>query len=107
MSATESISAAATASRRARPLLVFFYSRSSGACRRADGFLAQVLQRRGNHDTFEIERVEESERPDLHERFGIDLLPTLVVIEGKHMRGKLVGPGGCAPIERFLAPWLH
>jgi thioredoxin 1 len=107
MSAMEVVRAAATATRMARPRLVFFYSRSSGACRRADGFLAQVLQRRGNHDTFAIERVEESERPDLHERFGIDLLPTLVVIEGKHVCGKLVGPAGCAPIERFLARWLR
>jgi thioredoxin-like negative regulator of GroEL len=101
------IQAAATATRTKRPRLVFFYSRSSGACRRAEGFLAQVLQRRGNHDTFAVQRVEEGERPDLHERFGIALLPTLVVIEDKRVRGKLVGPTGCAPIERFLAPWLH
>jgi hypothetical protein len=91
----------------ARPRLLFFYSRSSGACRRAEGYLAQVLQRRGNHKTFVVDRVEESERSDLHERFGIDLLPTLVVIEGKRVRGKLIAPGGCAPIEHFLAPWLH
>jgi thioredoxin 1 len=107
MSATEAVGATPIATRVARPRLVFFYSRSSGACRRAEGFLAQVLQRRGNHNTFELERVEESQRPELLERFGIDLLPTLVVIEDKRVRGKLVGPTGCAPIERFLAPWLR
>jgi thioredoxin 1 len=97
----------ATAARTAQPRLVFFYSRASGACRRADGFLAQVLQRRGNHNTFLLERVEESDRPDLHERFGVDILPTLMVIEGKRVKGRLVAPGGCAPIERFLSPWLR
>jgi thioredoxin 1 len=107
MSATEEVRASSTATTTARPRLVFFYSKASGACRRAEGFLAQVLQRRGNHETFVIEWVEASERPDLHERFGIDLLPTLLVIEGKRVRGKLVGPAGCAPIERFLSPWLH
>lgn len=86
---------------------MYFYSKSSGACRRAEGFLAQVLQRRGNHETFSVDRVEVDERPDLHERFGIDVLPTLVVIEDKRVQGKLVAPTGCAPIERFLAPWLH
>jgi thioredoxin len=90
-----------------RPRLVFFYSKSSGACRRAEGFLAQVLQRRGNHETFAVDRVEASERPDLHERFGVDLLPTLVVVEEKRVKGRLVTPNGCAPIEHFLAPWLH
>lgn len=107
MSATEAIRRAATSTRPGRPRLVFFYSRSSGACRRAEGFLAQVLQRRRNHETFELERVEEGERPDLHDRFGIDLLPTLVVIEGGRVRAKLSGPTGCAPIERFLSPWLQ
>jgi hypothetical protein len=42
----------------AKPRLVFFYSSSSGACRRVEGFLAQVLQRRGNHDTFQLNMVE-------------------------------------------------
>jgi hypothetical protein len=48
-----------------------------------------------------------SERPDLDERFGIDTLPTLIVIEGSRVRGRLADPGDCAAIERFLAPWLH
>src|SRR5262249_12317282 len=33
-----------------QPQLVFFHSSLSGACRRAEGFLAQVLQRRRNHE---------------------------------------------------------
>jgi hypothetical protein len=37
-----------------RPRLVFVYSDSSGLSRRADGFLAQVLQRRRNHETFAV-----------------------------------------------------
>jgi Thioredoxin len=90
-----------------RPKLVFFYSHASGRCRRVDGFIAQVLQRRANHDTFALERVEAAEHPDLHRRFGIDTLPTLVVVEGDRVRGRLGDPGGCADIERFLAPWLR
>ena len=62
-----------------QPRLVFFHSGFSGACRRAEGFLAQVLQRRRNHETFKLYRVAQEERPDLVERFGITTLPTLVV----------------------------
>src|SRR5579875_2608140 len=36
--------------RRPRPKLLFFYSAHSGQCRRAEALLAQVLQRRHNHD---------------------------------------------------------
>jgi thioredoxin 1 len=89
-----------------RPGLVFFHSSVSGSCRRAEGFLAQVLQRRQNHSTFKLYRVAEEDRPDLVERFGITTMPTLVVVEGKTVRAKLERPRGCREIESFLAPWL-
>lgn len=91
----------------AKPGLVFFHSGLSGACRRAEGFLAQVLQRRRNHETFRLYRVAQEDRPDLVERFGITTMPTLVVVEGKTVRAKLERPRGCREIESFLAPWLN
>jgi thioredoxin-like negative regulator of GroEL len=90
-----------------RPGLVFFHSNVSGRCRRVEGFLAQVLQRRRNHGTFKIYRVAQEERPDLVERFGVERLPTLVVVQDRFVRGRLEQPRGCREIERFLAPWLQ
>jgi thiol-disulfide isomerase/thioredoxin len=90
-----------------KPGLVFFYSPVSGSCRRAEGFLAQVLQRRRNHGTFKLYRVDEKERPDLVQRFGIETMPTLVVVEDKVVRARLERPRGCREIESFLAPWLN
>jgi thioredoxin-like negative regulator of GroEL len=90
-----------------RPGLVLFYSARCGACRKAEGFLAQVLQRRRNHQTFRIYRVEREERPDLVERFGIETMPTFVVVDGKTARARLESPRGCREIESFLAPWLQ
>jgi len=107
MSATEEVRDTAAATHTKRPLLVYFYSQSSGACRRVEGFLAQVLQRRGNHHTFEMMRVDETEWPDLHQRFLIDTVPTLVVVEDNRLKGRLVSPNGCSAIEGFLAPWLR
>jgi thioredoxin-like negative regulator of GroEL len=89
-----------------KPGLVFFYSPVSGSCRRTEGFLAQVLQRRRNHGTFKLYRVDEKERPDLVERFAVGTMPTLVVVEGKTVRARLERPRGCREIETFLAPWL-
>jgi thioredoxin-like negative regulator of GroEL len=90
-----------------KPRLVFFHSALSGHCRRVEGFLAQVLQRRRNHETFKVYLVEETARPDLVERFGVTTMPTLVVVEGKIVAAKLERPRGCREIERFLAPWLN
>ena len=90
-----------------KPRLVFFHSSASGNCRRVEGFLAQVLQRRRNHETFKVLRVAEEDRPDLIQRFGVASLPTLVVVEGKAVRGKLERPRGCREIEGVLGPWLN
>ena len=90
-----------------RPRLIFFTSSLSGQCRRVEGFLAQVLQRRRNHGTFRVVVVDEDERPDLVSRFGVGGLPTLVVVEGHTERARLERPRGCREIEGFLAPWLN
>ncbi|MDQ2982903.1 MAG: thioredoxin family protein [Actinomycetota bacterium] len=91
----------------AKPGLVFVHRRASGRCRRVEGFLAQVLQRRANHDTFRMYTIEADEHPELVERFQIDTVPTLLVVENKRVTGRLREPHGCRDIEGFLAPWLH
>ena len=89
-----------------QPLLIFFTSMTNGKCRRAEGYLAQVLQRRRNHETFRVRIIAQEERPDLLERFRIDSTPTLLVVDQKVVQGKLVQPHGCGDIQTFLAPWL-
>jgi thioredoxin-like negative regulator of GroEL len=90
-----------------KPSLVFFQSASSGRCRRVEGFLAQVLQRRSNHDTFSIVRVDADSHAELVERFRITTIPTLVVVADKRAEAWLPNPQGCRDIEKFLSPWLH
>jgi thioredoxin-like negative regulator of GroEL len=90
-----------------RPRLIFFTSSLSGQCRRVEGFLAQVLQRRRNHGTFRILFVDQGKRPDLVERFGVQGVPALVVVEEQRVRARLDEPRGCRDIEQLLSPWLH
>jgi thioredoxin-like negative regulator of GroEL len=90
-----------------RPRLVFFYSPLSGRCRRVEGFIAQVLQRRGNHDTFELVRVPVDRRPDLAEKFRVDEVPTICVVEKRKLQRRIVAPRGCHELERELEPWLR
>jgi thioredoxin-like negative regulator of GroEL len=90
-----------------RPRLVFFYSPLSGRCRRVEGFIAQVLQRRRNHDTFDLVRVSVERRPDLAAKFRVEQVPTICVVEGRKLRRTIVAPRGCRELERELEPWLH
>ena len=90
-----------------QPGLVFFHSSQSGHCRRVEGFLAQVLQRRRNHGTFRLHVVDGDERPDLVRRFEVTELPTLVVVEDRAVKARLACPRGCREIEALLSPWLR
>lgn len=89
-----------------RPHLLFFYSPTSGSSRRTEGFLAQVLQRRRNHHAFQLRRIDADQHPQLVERFKVDAIPALVVVEDKRVRARLDRPRGCAQIFQTLAPWL-
>jgi thioredoxin-like negative regulator of GroEL len=90
---------------RAKPTLVVFYSPTSGRCRRLDGVLANILRSRRNYEAFEVVRVDIRERPDLAERFRVETVPTLLVIEGRRVVRRIVSPNG-VELERELARWL-
>jgi hypothetical protein len=51
--------------------------------------------------------VAREQRPDLVDKFGIAVIPTLVVLENNVIKASLEGPRGCGEIETFLAPWLQ
>jgi thioredoxin-like negative regulator of GroEL len=101
---TRSTLAARTAD---RPRLVFFYARNSGRSRRVEAYLSQVIQRRRNHESFQIYHVDVDEHAELAQRFGVRDVPTIVIVQGKRVRGRLEMPRGCRDIEKLLAPWLR
>jgi len=90
-----------------KPLLLFFYSPTEGRSRRVEGFLAQVLQRRQNHQAFRLTRINVRERPDLVERFRVSSLPALVVVSDRRVKARLERPRGSAEITQTLNPWLR
>jgi thioredoxin-like negative regulator of GroEL len=104
---TQAIEAAATQDVATRPRLIFFHSEVSGRCRRVEGFLAQVLQRRRNHETFDLVRVSVERRPDLAEKFHVEQVPTICVVQGRKLRRTITAPRGCRELERELEPWLR
>jgi Thioredoxin len=90
-----------------RAKLVFFYSERSGQSRRVEGYLAQVLQRRRNHETFELVRVPVEQHPELAARFKVSESPTICIVEGRRLRKRIVKPRGCRQLEAELGKWLR
>lgn len=90
-----------------KPSLLFFFDPRSGPSRRAEGYLSAVLQRRGNHETFRIYRVDLTEHSHLAEKFAIERAPVLLVVEHKRVKARLEQPRGSKQLTQFLEPWLR
>ena len=86
---------------------MYFHSRVSGRARRIEAYLASVLQRRQNHETFVLQRVIVEDHPDLAAHFQVNGIPTLFVIESKQVKARIENPRGAAELEEQLAPWLR
>ena len=88
----------------ARPLLVFFYSERSGPARRMESLLAHLARK--ERDRLRFRRVDIDLRPDLAARFKVGEVPTLVLVKGKRVVGRLEGRATAPRIERMIEPHL-
>jgi thioredoxin-like negative regulator of GroEL len=104
---TSTATAASLAPIAEKPRLLFFYGKTSGPSRRVEAFLSQVLQRRRNHETFRLVRICAESHPDLIEHFRVESLPTIIVVEDRHVKRRVVSPRGRKELEEALAPWLR
>ena len=103
----DAVTTTAPAGTQPKPSLLFFFDPRSGRSRRVDGFLAQVLQHRHNHDTFRLYRIDVTQHADLAKKFRVGTVPTLVVVESKQVRARFQQPRGARELTGFLQPWLR
>ena len=96
-----------TAGTEDKPRLLFFYSPTHGRDRRLEGFLAQVLQRNRNQQTFSVHRIDIAARPDLAARFRIRDTPTILIVQGNKIAARAHRPKGCAELTDLMRPWLR
>lgn len=88
----------------ARPLLVFFCSQTSGPARRMESLLAHLARK--ERARLRVLRVDVAEQPELAERFRVTTVPTLVLVIGKRVAGRLEGRVSQPRIEALLEPHL-
>ena len=89
----------------ARPLLVFFTSERSGPARRMESLLAHLARKQRRR--LRVIRVEVNARPDLVERFRIEVVPTLVLVQKRRMVARLDGRASAPRIEEMLERHLE
>jgi thioredoxin 1 len=88
----------------ARPLLVFFCSQKSGPARRMESLLAHLARK--ERQRLRVLRVDVDEQPELAVRFRVATVPTLVLVVGKRVAGRLEGRVSQPRIEALLQEHL-
>jgi thioredoxin-like negative regulator of GroEL len=84
----------------AQPLLVFFSSERSGPARRMESLLAHLARK--ERARLRVIRVDVENQPELAEKFRIEEVPTLVLVKGKRVVGRLEGRASQPRIESML-----
>jgi len=88
----------------ARPLLVFFSSQRSGPARRMESLLAHLARK--ERFRLRVMRVDVDEQPEVAERFMIADVPTVVLVKGKRIVGRIEGRASAPAIESMIEPHL-
>jgi thioredoxin-like negative regulator of GroEL len=87
-----------------RPLLIFFGASHSGPARRMESLVAHLARK--ERARLRVTQVDVNEQPELAERFRVDTVPTLALIQVKRVVGRLEGRVSAPRIERMLEPHL-
>jgi len=88
----------------ARPLLVFFASARSGPSRRMESLLAHIARRERHR--LRVIHVDVDQRRDLAEKLEVEAAPTLVLVVGKRVVGRIDGRASAPQIDAMLAEQL-
>jgi thioredoxin 2 len=89
----------------AAPTLLFFTRPTSGPARRMESLLAHLARK--ERDRLLISRIDVAASPAWADRFGIDDVPTLVLIKDRRPVARLDGRVSAPQIERMLEPYLQ
>ena len=85
---------------------MYFTSARSGPARRVESLLDQVLQERRNHGAFDRTVVDVDADHSTAERYAVEEVPTILVVENGEERCRIDGRPSVAALREALSPWL-
>jgi len=69
-----------------------------------ESLLAHIARK--ERDRLRVLKIDTDQRPEIAERFGIEDVPTLVLVKDKHTVARVSGRASAPQIEQMLEPHL-
>jgi thioredoxin 1 len=85
-----------------KPVLFDFFATWCGPCRMQTPILEELAKKMG--DAIEIRKVDVDENMDLAEKYGIRVVPTLVIEKDGRIVQQMEGVTDAATLEKLLKP---
>jgi thioredoxin-like negative regulator of GroEL len=85
-------------------MLVFFTCATSGPARRMESLLAHIARK--ERERLRVRRVDADEHPQLVGRFGVEEVPSLVLVIDHKVAGRIDGRANMPQIEQLLEEHL-
>jgi thioredoxin 1 len=89
----------------AKPVLMDFFADWCGPCRRQGPILEELKKKMG--DAIEIKKIDVDQAMDLANKYGIRVVPTLVIEKDGKIIRQLEGVTGTETLEGILRPLVE
>jgi thioredoxin 2 len=86
-------------------MLVFFTRATSGPARRMESLLAHIARK--ERGRLRVRRVDSDEHPSILRRFGVEEVPSLVLVIDQKVAGRIHGRASLSQIEDLIDTHLH
>ncbi len=88
-----------------KPVLIDFFATWCGPCRMQTPILEDLAKKMG--DAVEIRKVDVDQNMDLAEKYGIRVVPTLVIEKDGRIIQQMEGVTDAATLEKLLKPLVE
>jgi thioredoxin 1 len=88
-----------------RPVLIDFFAEWCGPCKRQGPILEELRRRMG--EKIEIRQIDVDQHMDMANRYGIRVVPTLVIEKDGKIVQSLEGVTSAEALESILAPLVE